>query len=239
MDDKYKIFIGILFIIVLVVIIYLFRSLKPKEKPMVIKTLSNGSAVILPEPKKDGETSVEKAIAGRRSIRNYKNEPLTLAEVAQILWAAQGITDGYGGRSVPSAGALYPLEVYIAIGNVKELAAGLYKYTPKDHGIIKISSQDIRKELAEAALGQEYIAEGAVDIVIAGVYKRTTQKYGDRGVQYVQMEAGHASQNIYLECESLGLGTVAVGAFIEEKVKKALNLPEEEFPLYIMPIGRK
>lgn len=198
-----------------------------------------GDQIKLPEPRYDSDTSVEQALLKRRSARAYKDEPQTLAEVSQLLWAAQGITDPQRGfRTAPSAGALYPLEVYVVIENVKGVEKGVYKYTPHEHGLNGVRKGSTRDELMKAALGQTSVGEGAIVVVIAAVYERTTQKYGERGIRYVHMEAGHAAQNVYLQAVSLNLGTVVIGAFEDEAVQKVLNMQEEEHPLYIMPVGR-
>ncbi|UCG55219.1 MAG: SagB/ThcOx family dehydrogenase, partial [Dehalococcoidia bacterium] len=166
-------------------------------------------------------------------------ESLTFEEVSQLLWAAQGITETrYSFRTAPSAGALYPLETYIVVGDVENLDPGVYQYIPKHHQIIKIVDGDMRKELALAALGQEWVREGAINIIFTSIYERTTQKYGERGIRYVHMEVGHASQNIYLQAVALDLGTVVIGAFFDDSVRELLNLSENEQPLYIMPVGR-
>jgi len=193
----------------------------------------------LPKPRLSSTVSVEEALLKRRSIRNFKKEPLTLSEVSQLLWSAQGITEeSMGLRTAPSAGALYPIEIYIVVGNVINLPPGIYKYTPKNHELVLIMKGDKRKELAISALGQKWIEEGAIVIVISAVYERTTSKYGERGIRYVHMEAGHVSQNIYLQAVALNLGTVAVGAFYDEEVKKVINMQKNENPLYLMPVGR-
>mgnify|MGYP001084002701 CR=1 FL=1 len=192
----------------------------------------------LPEPDHHGEVSVEEALLERRSIRDYTGESLTMGEVSQLLWASQGITDPRGLRTAPSAGALYPLEVYVVVGDVVNLGKGVYMYDPAEHALIKVLDGDARKELAGAALGQEYVEEGAIDVVFTAVYERTTKKYGDRGIRYVHMEAGHAAQNLYLQAAALGLGTVTIGAFDDGDVRKVLNIPPGESPLYIMPVGR-
>lgn len=192
----------------------------------------------LPEPRYDSAISIEKALLQRRSIRNYAVKSLTLAEVSQLLWAAQGITEaGEGLRTAPSAGALYPLEVYVAAGNVQDLAPGLYRYRPRAHDLQKVSGGDLRQALRSAALGQDCVEEGAAVFVISAVFERTARKYGDRSSRYVHMEAGHAAQNIFLQATALNLGTVVVGAFRDEAVKRAMNLPAEEEPLYLMPVG--
>jgi len=193
----------------------------------------------LPEPRLKSEVSLEETLFQRRSVREYANLPLTLEDVSQLLWAAQGITTQWGGRTAPSAGALYPLEVYLVVGNVENLAPGVYKYKPERHELVKVRDDDVREELAKAALGQIWVKEGAIDIVIAAVYERTTKKYGDRGVRYVHMEAGHAAQNIYLQADALNLGMVTVGAFYDDRVKDILGMPSNENPLYVIPVGRK
>jgi len=193
----------------------------------------------LPEPKYDSNTAVERALLERRSVREYKDEPLTLIEVSQLLWAAQGITEPRKGlRTAPSAGALYPLEVYVVIGNVEGVTQGVYKYKPHEHELVKVRNGDVRNELTIAALGQTWVGEGAIVIVFSAVYERTTQKYGDSGIRYVHMEAGHAAQNVYLQAVSLNLGTVTVGGFEDDEVRRILNMPDEEHPLYIMPVGK-
>lgn len=201
---------------------------------------TTNSTIKLPEPKYDGEISVERAIHNRRSIRSYSNVPMTLAEVSQLLWSAQGITDpSWNLRTAPSAGALYPLEIYVVVGNVIDLEKGIYKYDPKNHELKLILKGEKRMDLASSALGQSSIVDGAIVLVFAAVFERTTVKYGERGIKYVYMEVGHSAQNVYLQAYTLGLGTVVIGAFYDDKVKKALNMLENENPLYIMPIGKK
>ncbi len=193
--------------------------------------------VKLPPPKFKSEVSVEEALLERRSVRSYKKEKLKLEEVSQLLWAAQGITADWGGRTAPSAGATYPLEIYIAVGDVEKLSPGVYHYLPEEHSLKLISEKDVRRELTGAAWGQDYILQAPLSIIIAAEYKRTTGRYGERGKRYVYMEVGHCGQNIHLQCETLGLGTVVIGAFSDERVKRILGIKEE--PLYMMPVGRK
>ena len=149
--------------------------------------------VKLPAPRYDSPTSVEAALCARRSVRDYKDLPLTLAEVSQLLWAAQGITSTRGFRTAPSAGALYPLEVYLEVGKVKELSSGIYKYELFKHELIKYLAGDKRTALANAALRQSCVKNGAVNIIFSAVYERITGKYGERGIRYVYLEAGHAA----------------------------------------------
>ena len=192
----------------------------------------------LPEPKKDSATALEETLKERRSIRHYGDAPLTLSHISQLMWAAQGITHGRGFRTAPSAGALYPLEVYTVIGNVENLDAGIYHYQPKGHQLKPVKAGDHRKSLCSAGLSQSAICNAPVSIVMTGVFERTTGKYGKRGVQYVFMEAGHAGQNVLLQAVSLNLGAVPVGAFDNQAVSRLMDLPESETPLYILPVGR-
>jgi SagB-type dehydrogenase family enzyme len=201
-------------------------------------TVQHESEIIrLPEPRYDSTTSIEKALLKRRSVRDYKDEPLTLTEVAQLLWAAQGITDPRGFRTAPSAGALYPLELYVVAGNVKNLSNGIYRYRPHSHDLLRVVQGDKRTDLCHAALGQPSVKDAAAVIVFSGVYERTTGKYGARGIRYVHIEVGHAAQNVYLQAVSLNLGTVVIGAFHDDAVKRILSMPAREQPLCIMPVG--
>ena len=188
----------------------------------------------LPTPELIGEKTVEEALAERRSVREYADQPLTLAEVSQLLWAAQGITESRMGlRTAPSAGALYPLELYVVKND------GVWHYLPHKHSIELIIENDLRSELSNAALGQSPIKQAPVDIVITGIYKRVTSKYGNRGIRYTHIEAGHAAQNLLLEATALGLVSVPIGAFYDESVKTLLKLKDGETPLYIIPVGYK
>jgi len=192
----------------------------------------------LPEPLYEGGISVEEALKARRSVRDYNKDLLTLSDVSQLLWAAQGITNDRGYRTAPSAGALYPLEIYILVANVQDLSPGIYKYNPSEHELICNVEGDKRNDLAEAAFGQDCVRNASIVIVFAGVYERVTQKYGEMGIKATHMEAGHASQNVYLQALSLKLGTVAVGGFDVDKTEKAINMEEEEEALYMMPVGK-
>lgn len=195
--------------------------------------------IALPAPRSDSDTSVEEALLRRRSHRSFARSPLSLQEVAQLLWAAQGITDkAQGFRTAPSAGALYPLEVYLVVGEVEGLFPGVYRYLPEEHALVMTLNEDRREELYKVSLFQGWIRAAPVVLVFTAVYERTTRKYGERGIRYVYMEAGHAAQNVYLQAEALNLGTVVVGAFQDDGVKNALLLPKNEHPLYLMPVGR-
>jgi SagB-type dehydrogenase family enzyme len=195
--------------------------------------------IALPDPRLKGEMSLEEAILQRRSRRDFRDLPLTLGEISQVLWAAQGITDETGLRAAPSAGALYPLDLYLVVGKegVEGLGEGVYHYLPQGHSLELTLEGDVRQALARLSLQQMSIAEAPLSLLITAEYERTTGKYGDRGVRYVHMEAGHAGQNVYLQAEALGLGTVTIGAFQDEEISEALNLPLGYSPLYVMPIG--
>ncbi|HIP52763.1 MAG TPA: SagB/ThcOx family dehydrogenase [Chromatiales bacterium] len=195
-------------------------------------------AVMLPEPRQKSGLSIEQALLRRRSQREFSPAPLELMEVGQLVWAAQGISSREGLRTAPSAGALYPLEVYLAAGHVTGLEAGVYRYDQHRHRLVQVTAGDKRNSLADAAWGQAWVAEAPVVIVLAAVYECTTAKYGRRGLRYVHMEAGHAAQNLCLQGVSLGLGTTTVGAFSDDEVKRALGLTGSEAPLYLLPVGR-
>lgn len=195
----------------------------------------------LPSPSQKGGMPLAEAIARRRSIRDFTPQPISQLQLSQILWAAQGITDAWGRyRTVPSAGATYPLEIFVVCGTngVDEIDAGIYRYNMDSHSLTLHYGGDIRLALAGAARGEEGIYEAPVDIVICAIFERTTLSYGSRGERYVHMEVGHAGQNIYLQAAALGLATFAVGAFNDEQVREVLQLDEQYKPLYIMPVGK-
>ena len=182
--------------------------------------------------------SLESVLQVRRSVREYSRKPLTQDELAQLLWAAQGVTGPEGLRTAPSAGALYPLEVDVVIGDVDGLPSAIYRYKPDRHELVLTREGDRRRELSAAALGQDCVEAGAAIIALTGVYERTTAKYGERGIRYVHMEVGHAAQNVCLQAAALGLGAVVVGAFEDGRVKRVLGLAHDEEPLSLLPVGR-
>jgi len=194
--------------------------------------------VPLPPPRQEGEISVEEALRQRRSNREFGPGSLKLADVAQVLWAAQGITHSEGYRTAPSAGALYPLEVYLVAGEVTDIEAGVYRYRPEQHELVLVRKGDLREYVAAAALRQDCIVRAPAVLVITGVYQRTAKKYGDRARCYVQIEVGHAAQNVYLQCAAADLATVFVGAFTDSEVQQVLGLPPDHAPLGLMPLGR-
>ncbi len=194
----------------------------------------------LPLPQLEGKMSVEEALARRRSRRVFKDYSLTIEQVSQLLWSAQGITEERRGfKTAPSAGATYPLDIYLVVGKEKvaDLKEGVYHYNPHPHSLTIILDEDQRKELARACLRQKFIEDAPISLVITAEFSRITNHYGKRGIYYAYMEAGHVGQNVYLQAESLELGTVVIGAFYEEDVSQALNLPDQHIPLYVMPVG--
>lgn len=197
-----------------------------------------GRVKLLPPSFERGLT-VETALRTRRSIREFAPSSLTLQEISQILWAAQGVTNRAGYRTAPSAGALYPLEISVVAGDIQSLPAGIYRYRARGHDLEEISSGDRRAAIARAALGQQWIADAQAILVIAAVEERTTVKYGRRGIRYVQIETGHAAQNVYLQAAALGLGTTIVGAFDDDAIKNVAALRDEEAPLCLLPVGRR
>ena len=240
MNKKNKYILALLAVVILAgAAAYVILLLQNAEDKSNITMKNKLETIKLPEPRYESETSVEEVLLARRSVRDYKNEPLTFEEVSQLLWAAQGITDKKGSRTAPSAGALYPIEIYVVVGNVDNISEGIYKYKPQEHELVKVAEGDKRIELYNAALSQSAVKNAAAAMVFSAVYERTTEKYGKRGERYVHLETGHAAQNVYLQTVALDLGTVVIGAFDDNEVKKIMNMQDEEQPLYIMPVGRK
>jgi SagB-type dehydrogenase family enzyme len=222
-------------LIVAAVVGLLAGCTEAKQPKTAADTLEEGKLMQLPEPDRDGEISFEAATQNRRSRRVFEDKAITRKQLGQLLWCAQGMTDPQGLKIVPSAGATFPLEVYAVVGKVEGMEPGLYRYLAEAHSLEVVKVSDLRAGLAAAALSQQFIARAPATIVIAADYGRTAGRYGQRAVRYVHMEVGHAGQNIYLQCETLGLGTCAIGAFEDSAVKKLLGIKEE--PLYLMPVG--
>lgn len=186
----------------------------------------------LPKPKTKGSVSIEETIQKRRSVRSFSSKEVSLKDISQLLWACQGITDEREGfRASPSAGALYPLEVYL----IKK--DGIFHYIPDGHRLELVLNKDVRGDLAGAAYGQGCVKEAGIDIIICAIYERVTSKYGEPGIRWTHMEVGHAAQNVFLEATALGLVSVPVGAFDDASVSKILNLPLDVKALYILPVG--
>ncbi len=197
----------------------------------------------LPAPALRGRMTVEESLEKRRSIRSYRDEALTLAQVSQLLWSAYGISDSttFTARSLrtaPSAGATYPLELYLMVRNVRGLEPGLYRYHVEGHSLSLYSSGDISRAVADASLGQMMLHDAPASLIYTAIYSRITGRYGDRGAErYLFMDIGHSAQNVYLQATAMGLGTCAVGAFDDERLASVVNPPLEEVILYLMPLG--
>lgn len=237
MSTKGRIALIILIILLAITIVYLIW---PKSYPINQKAVITNNN--LPKPQITGNMSVEQAINDRRSVRRYSNESLSIEDVSQLLWAAQGITDqNTKFRTAPSAGHTFPLEAYILIGKdgVSGLKEGFYHYNPFSHSLEQILGTDSRSDLSQAANGQPWVKEAPVDIVITGNYQKMIDKYKDEklSTRFVDMEAGHVGQNIYLEAQARNLATVALGSFKDDQVHQILKIPSNENTLYIFPVG--
>jgi len=202
--------------------------------------MASSKEIVLPPPKRIGKMSLEEAISKRSSVRDYRDESISLDQLSQLLWAAQGITHGGMFRAAPSAGATYPLELFVVAGKVEGLKAAIYRYDAKSHSLNLYMEGDQRQRFADAtSFRQEFIAQVPVDIIICAIYERTSNFYGERGIRYVHMDTGHAAENIALQAVALGLDTVMVGAFDDAGVSKVMRLPDELKPLYIIPVGKQ
>lgn len=237
MSTKGRIALIILIILLALVIAYLIWPKSGETQQTTVIGVVN-----LPAPQITGSESVEQAIHDRRSVRRYANQSLTLMDISQLMWAAQGITDqNTKFRTAPSAGHTFPLEVYILVGKngVQGLKEGVYHYNPFNNTLEQILRSDVRSDLSQAANSQPWVKEAPVDIIITGNYQKMIDKYKDEklSTRFVDMEAGHAGQNIYLEVESLKLATVALGSFKDDQVHQILHLPANENTLYIYPVG--
>ena len=197
----------------------------------------NNPVIDLPKPDIKNGMPLNSALELRRSHRRFSTKPLSLDNLSQILWSAQGVTHLFGFRTAPSAGAIYPLEIYIVVSNVDQLQSGIYHYKPRSHHLKLVTEGEHSKQLSRAANRQSSIKKAAVTLVITGVIKRTEKKYELRAKRYVHIETGHAAQNIYLQATSLQLGTVFIGAFNDNEVKQVMQLPQGHEPLGLMPIG--
>jgi SagB-type dehydrogenase family enzyme len=200
----------------------------------------NSALIHLPPPRHKGDIPLEETIYHRKSVRRFSTQPITQYQLAQILWAAQGTSGTSWRRTIPSAGATYPLEIFVVCGSsgIEGLDGGIYRYEADSHSLSFHLGDDVRLELARAALDQKFIYQAPLTVVICAVYERTLMRYGSRGERYVHIEVGHAGQNIYLQATALGLATVAVGAFQDEPVREVLRLEKQFRPIYIMPVGR-
>ena len=210
-------------------------------QPPLYKRYASAKRIELPKPGHRGMV-LEDAIRRRRSVRRYSGKPLSLKEVSVLLFAAQGATGRSGGgalRTAPSAGALYPFEIYLVVNNVQRLDKGIYHYSVIDHNLEILSEGDYRNEIVSAALDQDMVGKACVTFVLAAIFKRTTWKYRDRGYRYVYMEAGHVSQNIALQATSLGLGSVGIGAFYDDRVNNLIGIDgSSEAAIYLHAVGK-
>jgi SagB-type dehydrogenase family enzyme len=195
---------------------------------------SVGDSYELPQPVNTNR-SIEECMSSRRSVRSFTTDTLTPQQVSNLLWAAQGITDTNRGlRTVPSAGATYPLEIYLLASH------GIFRFEPKVHSLSVLKLQDSRQELANACYGQPWVAGAQVSFVLCAVPERTSGRYGDRAMRYILLEAGHAAQNMLLEAVAMNLGGVPIGAFDDKKISNLIGLDtvqESTIPLYIISIG--
>lgn len=201
------------------------------EQENVMAAEHPSRVIELPAPKFDGTVPLERALAQRRSVRSFEHNPLTLEEVGQLVWAAQGISSNRGYRTAPSAGATYPLIIYVSVGNVDSLQPGIYRYRPREHDLVTMIDGDRRDALTRASLRQGAIRTAPAVFIVTAKYERTTGRYGERGIRYVHMEAGHAAQNLLLQAVARGLGAVVIGAFRDREVQAVLDLGKEETPL--------
>ena len=198
-------------------------------------------AIKLPPPAKKGGMSLAEALADRRTVRHFAARPLDMASISQLLWEADGLSDPRGLRTAPSAGATYPLDLYLVVGErgVIDLPAGVYRYLVAEHALAPLAPGDGRAAVARASLHQTWMTEAPVMVVITGEYRRCAARYGERGIRYTHMEAGNVSQNLFLAAEALGLGAGIVGAFEDKALAQALKLPPAHEPLLVMPVGYK
>jgi SagB-type dehydrogenase family enzyme len=217
--------------ILLAVLLTSCQRSKPTDRPTTPTASAQANEIPLSAPLTKGPLSLEEALSRRSSVRAYADRPLSLDDIAQLFWAAQGVTRPWGGRTAPSAGALYPLEIYAAT------AQGVYHYLPAAHRAEVTLQEDIRQALWEAGLRQEALRQASAIFVVTAVYDRTAGKYGARAERYVKLEAGHAAQNLLLQAVALDLGAVPIGAFHDEEVAAALRRTAEEEPLYLIPVG--
>ena len=195
--------------------------------------------ITLPEPQLSGNISIEQTLQQRRSVREYADIPLSVEEIGQLAWAAQGITDpDRGFRTAPSAGATFPVEIYLLLTGLDEIPDGIYQYRNRNHSLERVRDGDRRSDLHRVALRQDAITLAPVVMVISGVLERTRQRYGERALRFLYMESGHIAQNVYLQGMALDIGTVVIGAFDDDGVREVLQLDEGEHPLYIMPLGK-
>jgi SagB-type dehydrogenase family enzyme len=244
----YFLMIFLFLIIAGVAFTILFKTVTPKNRSVDRETDQietpgeniqfTGPMIQLPQPRLKGNVSLEEALIQRRSTRQYSDNPLSINDVSQLLWSAQGVTNERGFRTAPSAGATFPLEIFIMANNITGLQKGIYHYNPFENTLELTHQKDVSSDVARASLSQSMIHEAGIVIIFGAIPERTTQRYDERGIRYVYNEVGHASQNVHLQAAALGLGTVVIGAYRDEEVEKILDLDPEIRVLYMMPVGR-
>ncbi len=202
--------------------------------------------VKLPHPRTSGDQSLEEIFLNRRSRRDFQTSSLSPSEISQILWAAYGLKEpergkrytGKANRTCPSAGAIFPLEIYLVAADIIDIPSGFYHFIPDEHALKLIHDKDLREDLYKIAYPREMIRVAPASLIYIAIESRVMDRFGERGRQrYIPMDIGHSAQNVYLQAEALGLGTCAIGAFDDEGIKQVLDLPAEEIPMYIMPVG--
>lgn len=220
--------------------LWLTSSAHPRRAAANVNRQHRQAVIKLPPTRTKGRITVEEALEQRRTVRAYQTRPLKLEQLSQLLWAAQGLTGSSGyKRTAPSAGALYPMDVYAVLeqDGVAQIEAGVYRYEPKKHALSEIARQDVKNAVAKAALWQMWMAKAPVNLIITAEYSRVTGKYHQRGERYAMIEAGHIGQNIFLQAEALGLKAGIVGAFRDHALTRVLKIPPSHEPLIIMPVG--
>jgi SagB-type dehydrogenase family enzyme len=221
-------------IILLLVVASLLQTKKPVAPTALVSSNSEQelglSLIDLPFPNKDSKTSVEKALNSRRSYTTYQDKPLSLENLSQLLWSAQGVTVDWGGRTVPSPKSAYPLSVYAIVNQINNLDPGLYKYSPGDlqpaHRLGSLHKADLRQALLENT--DQYSLQHAPLILVITSNTNKIESY---------LEAGHVAQNLFLQSESLGLGMAEITSFDQGALKEMLQIPEEEIIIFLIPVG--
>lgn len=228
---------------VVIVLVAFAASAQPQAPAAIQPAATATTGLALPAPLGQGRSSLEATLAQRRSLRDFATTPLTAVQTGQLLWAAQGLTGAKGSapgrRTVPSAGATYPVVLYLVAGRIDGVASGVYRYLPQAHRLDAVAQGDLRAEVATAARGQRWIADAPALVVIAAQPARTVARYGALAERYVAMEVGAAAQNLLLQAVALGLGGTLVGAFDEAALRRSLALGDNEQPLAIVPVGHK
>lgn len=238
--QKTQLLILTILLIIFLSVLSIFYLTEPTKPSLTMRTVSE--VISLPSPVLNGNMSVEEAIQNRRSVRQYTSQAINIGNLSQILWAAQGVTDKEKNlRATPSAGQVYPLDIYVMVGSggVTGLEEGFYHYQPSNNTLEKLINGDLRSKLSEIANNQPWVDQAPVDIVITGNYRKMLYKYPDSelSTRFVNLEAGHAGENIYLQTEALGLLTVSLGSFDKKRMIQLLQLPGNETPIYIFPVG--